>query len=65
MAKTLVQLENGVRVKYIIKEEAFMLFLGSANCFINGDYKRFKTQEDAVRYGSTLPKQSSYFYYTK
>jgi len=58
MAKTLIQLENGLRVKYIVNEKAFMLFKGSANCYINGGYKKFSTQKEAEKFGNRLPKQN-------
>ena len=65
MAKTLVQLANGLRVKYIVKEKAFMLFNGAANCFINGDYKKFETQQECEDFGNKLPAQKSIYYTVK
>ena len=55
MAKTLKQLENGIRIKYLVKDKKYFLFWGSQQCVINGKYQDgFKTQEDAEKIGIGL-----------
>lgn len=53
MAKTLKQLQNGIRVNYLIKEKKYFLFFGSQQCTINNNYQDgFNTQQDAEIYGN-------------
>jgi hypothetical protein len=55
MAKTLVQLTNGLRVKYLVRPKRFFLFNGSACVKIDNRYQTgFDTQADAERRGSEL-----------
>ena len=38
MAKTIEQLENNLRIKFLIKERKYYLFFGSGRIIINGEY---------------------------
>lgn len=55
MAKTLVKLENNVRVKYLVKAKKYVLFYGNRQLKINGKYQKgVETQEEAVALGNRL-----------
>jgi len=55
MAKTLIQLKNGLRVKYLVKPKKHYLFIGSRQIRINSEWQRgFKTQEEAELIGNKL-----------
>lgn len=55
MAKTLKQLDNGLRVKYLVKPKKHFLFWGSMNIRVDGQYHNgFKTQEAAEEFGNLL-----------
>ena len=55
MAKTLKQLENGIRIKFLVKAKKYFLFWGSQQCVIDGKYQDgFKTEEEAEKKGNIL-----------
>ena len=55
MAKTLKLLDNGLRVKYLVKEKRYYLFFGSRQCKIDCEYQRgFYSQEAAEIAGKSL-----------
>lgn len=63
MAKTSVKLENGISVKYIVKEYGYCLYRGSGRITIDGKwsgwntetgYNWFEYENEAVEFGNTL-----------
>lgn len=61
MAKTLKLLENGIRIKYLVREKKYFLFWGTSQCLINSKYQNgFKTFEDAEMIGKTLIGKDRY-----
>ena len=58
MAKTLEQLSNKLRIKYIVKAKKYYLYYGSMQIRIDNKYQKgFKTLEEAKSVGIRL-KQS-------
>ena len=61
MAKTLVKLENKLRVKYLVKPKKYYLFYGNQQITIKGNYQDgFKTKDEAIEVGSKLTIRKYY-----
>lgn len=61
MAKTIVQLKNGLRVKYIVNAKKYYLYTGSMAILIDGEYQNgFKSEQEAVSLGNSLSKDGMY-----
>ena len=55
MAKTLKQLSNRIRIKYLKKDNKYFLFFGSSHILIKGEYlEGFESIEDAEKFGISL-----------
>lgn len=65
MAKTIKQLENKLRIKYLIKDEKYFLMFGSMHPLINGKHHLgFETIEEAEIFGNSLYTTNNYCFYT-
>lgn len=61
MAKTSIQLENKIRVKFCVKPKKWVLYWGNQQCKINGEYQKgFATQEEAISIGNLLKGETYY-----
>jgi len=54
MAKTLKLLDNGIRVKFIVKVKKYVLYRGSAQCLVNGGYMSFETIDEVISVGERI-----------
>lgn len=56
MAKTLKKLDNGLRIKYLIRQKKYYLFSGQHNITIYGLFTKngFETFEECEETGKTL-----------
>lgn len=63
MAKTLVELENKLRVKYLIKPKKYYLFFGNQHPYINGEFHNvFESEASAVEFGIGLTRQETNYH---
>lgn len=64
MAKTLKQLENKLRIKYIIRAKRYYLLFGNEHIVINGEYSNgFDSIELAEACGNKLIPTNSHIYW--
>ena len=65
MAKTIYQLPNGLRVKYIKKPEKYYLYEGNHQISIDDEYQKgFEKFWKAIIYGDMLIKTDNKYNYT-
>jgi hypothetical protein len=66
MAKTLIKLDNGLRIKYLVKPKKYFLFRGSAQIMIDNEYPiGFDSVDEAISMSNTFIANCGTNYITK
>lgn len=66
MAKTLIQFDNKIRVKFLVNEQKYFLFYGNSHIILDGKFgAQFDTQPQAEKVGKKLIHKGDNIYSSK